>query len=179
MRIAIVAGGTGGHFYPGLAVAKKAQQEGHDVFFFLKKGDLVIPFLKKENFPFVSISAGGVARAFSLRNVATLVKLMRGFFESRKALTSNRPDVLLAMGGYLSVPPALAARSLSIPVFLHEQNAKPGWANRFLSKLSKRVAVSFEASLPIFGAKGIWTGNPVRETFFRLPSRQAAHKTWG
>ena len=179
MRVVIAAGGTGGHFYPGLAVARALSAEGHSVSFIIKKGDFVLPLLAREKIPYDAISAGGFNRRPDLKNLMVVGKLIAGFFHSFRILSRERPDALLVMGGYLSVPPALAARMRGIPVVLHEQNVLPGLANRLLSRLASRVAVSFPASLSVFGSKAVLTGNPVRGEFFSLPMQSQAREKWG
>lgn len=178
MFVMIAAGGTGGHFYPGLSVARALLSQKDKVSFIIKKGDYVRPFLDREKIPYVSISAGGFQRRLSPSNLLTLLKLGSGFFEAFKILSRDRPGVLLAMGGYLSVPPALAAKCLGIPVLLHEQNVLPGLANRFLSHLAVKVAVSFQASLFVFGNKAVLTGNPIRNEFTNLPLKDEACRKW-
>lgn len=178
MKVIIAAGGTGGHFYPGLAVARELIQSGSTVSFIIKKGDYVLPLLEREKIPFVAISAGGFKRSLHPKNILAVLKLIQGFFQAFRFLLKEKPSTLLVMGGYLSVPPALAAWILKIPVFLHEQNVLPGLANRCLSRLASRVAVSFPESLPVFGTKAILTGNPVRREFLTLPDQGTARKKW-
>ncbi|MCG3203532.1 MAG: UDP-N-acetylglucosamine--N-acetylmuramyl-(pentapeptide) pyrophosphoryl-undecaprenol N-acetylglucosamine transferase [Elusimicrobia bacterium] len=179
MKILIAAGGTGGHFYPGLAVARELLLRQDSVFFIIKKGDYVRPLLDRENIPYFAISAGGFKRSLHPANILVVLKLIFGFFESLRLLIKIKPNRLLVMGGYLSVPPALAARCLKIPVFLHEQNAIPGLANRCLSWLAAKVAVSFPSSKDVFGKKAVVTGNPIRKEFLSLPNPSDARKRWG
>lgn len=177
--IVVVAGGTGGHFYPGLAVAKEIIKEGERVVFFIRHGDYVQPLLQRENIPFKTIHAGGLQRRLDPRNLLVPFKLVFGFLQAVQYLISERPRALLVMGGYLSVAPAVAARILGIPVVLHEQNVVPGLANKMLSVLASRVAVSFDASLSQFPEKGIVTGNPVRREFENLPDTADARRRFG
>jgi len=179
MRVVIVAGGTGGHFYPGLAVARELLSSRAEVSFVIKRGDYVLPLLRREKIPFYSISAGGFNRRFDLKNFLVPFKLIAGIIQSFQIFHQEKPDALLVMGGYLSVAPALVARLIRIPVILHEQNVVPGLANRLLSRLASRVAVSFPTSLPLFGKKAILTGNPVRREFTNLPPSTAARQKWG
>lgn len=170
MKIGIVAGGTGGHFYPGLAVAQLLLSYGHQVFFVIKKDDYVKPLLERERIPYWAIRSAGLQRRLAPSNLLIPFSLLQGWWQSRAMLKAQRPDALLVMGGYLSVPPAIAARQMKIPVVLHEQNVIPGLANKMLSRLASRVAVSFAPGLAVFGAKGVLTGNPVRSHFRSLPS---------
>jgi UDP-N-acetylglucosamine--N-acetylmuramyl-(pentapeptide) pyrophosphoryl-undecaprenol N-acetylglucosamine transferase len=179
MKIAIVAGGTGGHFYPGLAVARSMMAFGHRIFFVIKKGDYVRPLLEREQIPYWAIHSAGLQRRLAVSNALVPLRLVQGFAQSLSMLRLQKPDAVLVMGGYLSVPPALAARALKIPVVLHEQNVIPGLANKMLSRLASKVAVSFAPGLPAFGEKAVLTGNPVRPDFATLPSPAEARARFG
>src|SRR5262245_55773702 len=179
MNVLIVAGGTGGHFYPGLAVAKALIREGNSVQFLVRKNDYVIPLLERESITYVAISASGLQRRLDPRNLLLPFKLAAGFFQSIAHLSKKRPALMLVMGGYLSVPPAVAAKFLGIPVVLHEQNLKPGLANWMLSFVSHKVAVSFRESEKYFKGQAVYTGNPIRPEFAQLPTRESALAHWG
>jgi UDP-N-acetylglucosamine--N-acetylmuramyl-(pentapeptide) pyrophosphoryl-undecaprenol N-acetylglucosamine transferase len=179
VKVVIVAGGTGGHFYPGLAVAGNLQESGDRVFFIVRQNDIVIPLLEREKIPFGTIQAAGFDRKGFLKNIAAIFKIAVGFFESLRWLNQEKPQVLLAMGGYLSVPVAFAARFLRIPILLHEQNVTPGLANRLLSRLAKRIAISFKESEESFSKKKvILVGNPIRKEFRRLPGKEESLRHW-
>jgi UDP-N-acetylglucosamine--N-acetylmuramyl-(pentapeptide) pyrophosphoryl-undecaprenol N-acetylglucosamine transferase len=178
MDVVIAAGGTGGHFYAGLAVARELLSAGNTVRFFVKTGDYVIPLLQREKIPFSTIPAQGILRRLSLKNILVLPKLIFGVLKSLFLFLIKKPNHVLVMGGYLSVPPALAAKMLGIPVLLHEQNVIPGLANRILSRITGHVAVSFSASVPYFRGKIYVTGNPVRAEFKNLPSRIDSLLAW-
>lgn len=179
MKVVIAAGGTGGHFYPGLAVAKALINEGNTVHFIVRKKDYVIPLLDREGIPYKTISAAGFNRKFDPKNILIPIKLVMGFVQSFLFLLTTRPALVLVMGGYLSVPPALAAKLLFIPVVLHEQNLKPGWANLILSFISSKVAVSFKDSERYFKGQAVFTGNPIRPEFRDLPQQPQATSAWG
>jgi len=168
MRVIIAAGGTGGHFYPGLSIAKEFQAQKDEVFFIVKKNDYVVSLLKREDIPFFEIAASGFERRLTWRWFATVLNFIVGFFQSLYIQFKWRPETLVAMGGYLSVSPALTAKILGIKIILHEQNLQPGLANRLLGRLAKRVAVSFPESQKFFPRNCILTGNPVRPEFKHL-----------
>lgn len=174
MKVMFVAGGTGGHFYPGLAIAKEFQSDGHSVKFIVRKGDYVLTLLEREKIPFSTISAAGFRRSLHWSNLMAPFKLFLGFFESFFILWKWKPRLVVVLGGYLSVPPAIGAKLLGIPLLLHEQNVTPGLANRFLAFIASRVAVSFSESVPMFGRKAELTGNPLRSEFRVLPGRGEA-----
>lgn len=178
MKVMIVAGGTGGHFYPGLTVARKLIAGRCEVRFIVRKDDFVIPLLERENIPFDSISAAGFDRKLNPKNICVVLQLIRGFFQSAGIIKRNKPDVLLVMGGYLSVPPAVAGKFLGVPVVMHEQNVKPGLANRLISRFSKMIALSFAESRPYFKGELEITGNPIRESFQNIPDQIRAILKW-
>src|SRR5258708_6835683 len=162
MRMVIAAGGTGGHFYPGLAVAQALRERGDHVEFIVRRNDYVAPLLERENFGQKEIFASGLNRSLHPKNIRALFKLAIGTLQCFFYFLKRRPQAVLVMGGYLSVPAALAAHRLKIPVLLHEQNVTPGLANQLLGRLASRVALSFEASRPFFKRAAVLTGNPVR-----------------
>ncbi len=178
MKILIAAGGTGGHFYPGLALYHELKKRGDAVRFVIRRRDFVTPLLNREKISYGTISAGGFERRLCVQNFVSLFKLILGFAQSFFLLIRFRPDRVVVMGGYLSVPVALAARILSVPVILHEQNLKPGLANRCLDRLASQVAVSFDDSRRFFKTPSVVTGNPVRADFEQLPDRTEVCAAW-
>ncbi|MDD5704447.1 MAG: UDP-N-acetylglucosamine--N-acetylmuramyl-(pentapeptide) pyrophosphoryl-undecaprenol N-acetylglucosamine transferase [Kiritimatiellae bacterium] len=154
--IAVACGGTGGHIYPGLATARELRARGHDVTVWLAGREIEERTLAEWD--------GAVFRtgARPLR-AAGLPALLRSVWRSWRAMGVRRPDALLAMGSYASLPPVLAARSRGVPVVLHEANAIPGKAVARLSRLARVTAISFEECatwLP--RARLARTGLPVR-----------------
>ena len=155
-KIIVACGGTGGHAFPGIAVARELRSRGHHVTVWDSGRLIEGAVLRSWDGP--TFSTG--ARQLSAKNaLANLFSVLR----CRSAMKRERPDVLLAMGSYSSLPPVLAAAWLKIPVVLHEANAVPGKAIEFLSRFAKRTALTFPAtanSLP--GRAVAVTGLPVR-----------------
>lgn len=178
MKFVVCAGGTGGHFYPGLAVARSLMRAGHAVTFIVREGDYVLPLLQREGIPFKTLSAAGFKRRLTPANLTAAFKVAAGISQAAAMMKSLSPNAVLVMGGYLSFAPALAARLQGIPVILHEQNAVPGLANRIVARFAQKIAVSFPGDSAGFGAKSILTGNPVRPEFRSLPGREEALKKW-
>jgi len=161
MRVLIVAGGTGGHLYPGIALARALS--GHEVIFVVRRGDLGKEILQKEGFAFREMAGQGLPRSLSVRAFAFPFNFIRSWVEARALLRDLRPDRVVGMGGYLSFPVILSARILGIRTLLHEQNAYPGLANRFLARWADSVAVSFPASQAYFPKAKTWlSGLPIR-----------------
>jgi UDP-N-acetylglucosamine--N-acetylmuramyl-(pentapeptide) pyrophosphoryl-undecaprenol N-acetylglucosamine transferase len=161
VKILIVAGGTGGHLYPGIAVARALS--GHEVRFVVRRGDLGRDILTKEGFKVEEISGQGLPRSFSLKILTFPFNFLHGWGEARRLVDEFRPACVLAMGGYLSVPVVMQARHFGIRTLLHEQNVYPGLANRLLSRWADAVAVSFPASVSYFKGENVWvSGLPIR-----------------
>jgi len=162
MKILITCGGTGGHIYPGIAFGRLAAKENETVFVGGING-MEEKIIKAEGFRFIPIPVGKLLRSFAFKNIVNMAGFLRGIFAALNVLKRERPDVIIGFGGYVSAPMVLAGKLRRIPVALHEQNAVPGLTNRLLSKLARRVFAGFPGAEKEFGAKGIYTGNPVRE----------------
>lgn len=164
MKIGIACGGTGGHIFPGLAVAEELRRRGHTVILWLagKPGeDLALAGWVGT---VVTVYARGVSSHAPRAMIATCFRLVRAVLRCRRSLQRFSPDVLLAMGSYASVGPVLAARWLNIPVVLHEANVIPGRAIRFLSRWAEAVAVGFdETRHHLVHRRLVVTGMPVRQ----------------
>jgi len=169
LRIVIAAGGTGGHLFPGLAVAREfASRHGAAVTFLTSPKSLSTRILEEAGFPWETVASRALLGEGWFSRLGAWRRLPRSIREARERLLALNPHLVLGMGGYTSGPVGLAAWSLKIPLALHEQNALPGFTNRWLAKLAHRVFVSFPASLKQFRrGLAVWTGNPVREEFFR------------
>lgn len=159
----VSCGGTGGHVFPGLATARALQARGHEVTLWMAGQAIETATRHAWSGPVVSIPSAGLS-ASPLRLPLTLVRLIRAYRASLRALRQNPPQALLAMGSYSSVGPVLAARRLRIPVILHEANVIPGRAIDALSRFAHTVAVSFpetRAYLP--RARVVIAGIPLRK----------------
>lgn len=163
MRILLSGGGTGGHIYPALSLARHAaaRDEGIKILFVGTEKGLESTIVPGAGFELVTISARGYQR--KLRQLGAVVKdFASGLSQARKILRSFKPDVVLGTGGYVAAPVVLASVTLGIPAAVHEQNAIPGLANRYLAPLVKGVCLSFAESgrrFPPF-SKTLLTGNP-------------------
>ncbi len=163
MRILIVTGGTGGHIYPGIAIAARLVEKSWEVVFVGPDKKQVEEIIKKAGFKFSPISTIGMPRKISLDFFAFIFKLIYGFFQAIKILTGNRPHLIIGIGGYVCPPVILAAKVYKIPVVIHEPNVVVGLANRFLSKIANKVVIGFKDSIKFFSSKNvIYTGVPVR-----------------
>ena len=156
MKIVVACGGTGGHAFPGLAVAEELVKRGHEVTVWDSGRDVESSVLKRWKGAVFSTGA----RPLAAKNA---LPILRAVLRCRKEMRRTRPDALLAMGSYSSLPPVLAARSCGVKVYLHEANTVPGKAVEFLARFAETVAISFAMTTRFLpGAKTAVTGLPVR-----------------
>ena len=175
-RVAIACGGTGGHLFPGIAVAAELHSRGTLVTLIVSEKEVDQLALRGENrFEILKLPAIGLGRQ---NRLAFLQGVWRSYGVCRRAFAAMRPQAVLAMGGFTSVAPVLAGRSIGATLFLHDSNAIPGRANRWLSLLVNEAFIGFsEASSRLRSAKVSVTGTPVRAELVRplspAPSRVA------
>jgi len=163
-------GGTGGHVFPGLAVAAELKKAGWDNLMWIgSKTGMEKAILEKEQIPFYSIPAGKLRRYFSLKNLFDVFKILMGLAASIVLLIKLKPCLLFSKGGYVTVPPVIAAALLGIPVITHESDFDPGMATRINARFAHKILTSFKQTASFFSeeiaAKVIHTGNPVRTLF--------------
>lgn len=162
--IMIMAGGTGGHIMPGLAVAQELQSRGWRVLWLGHPDRMEGRLVPEHGFELLPLRFSGVRG----KGFVTLLKLpftlVRACLHARKVLRMVKPDVVLGMGGYVAFPGGLMARLAGIPLVVHEQNAIAGTANRYLARLAKCVLTGFPGALP----NALMVGNPVRASLLAL-----------
>jgi len=154
----VMAGGTGGHVFPGLAVARQMQAWGWRVVWLGNPAGMEATLVPKYGFPMEFVRFGGVRGKGLKTKLALPVNLLRACVQSLGALRRVKPDVVLGMGGYITFPAGLMSALSGRPLVLHEQNSIAGLANRVLAKFARRVLVAFPDVLP----HAQWTGNPIR-----------------
>ncbi len=164
--IAFTGGGTGGHVFPGLAVVEKllASGEDIDVHWIGSSRGMEKEIVERFHVPFHSIPAGKLRRYFSLLNFVDIFKIIGGFFASLYVLKRLHIKVLFSKGGFVTVPPVVAAWVLGIPVITHDSDLDPGLATRINAKFARFILVPYRESMKNFTHKEkiIVTGNPVR-----------------
>ncbi|MBC7317691.1 undecaprenyldiphospho-muramoylpentapeptide beta-N-acetylglucosaminyltransferase [Candidatus Bipolaricaulota bacterium] len=172
MRILVAAGGSGGHVFPALAVLEELHREGIHTLGWIGRPEGLEARIAKNRpwIEFLPLKTYGLPRDRPWTWPVALAKNFRALAQARRLVWAFSPDVVLAMGGYPAVAPALAAKSLGIPVVLHEQNAVMGLANRFLARFADFVLLGFPntSGCPT-GAKTVYTGTPVRREFTEIP----------
>jgi UDP-N-acetylglucosamine--N-acetylmuramyl-(pentapeptide) pyrophosphoryl-undecaprenol N-acetylglucosamine transferase len=170
VSIAFTGGGTGGHIYPGLAVASALKKRFPCRIFWIGSSQGMDRSLVEGAVPeFFGVPSGKLRRYLSLRNVSDLFRIGAGFFAARRILKREKPALLFSKGGFVSVPPCAAAASLRIPVFTHESDYSPGLATRINARFASRVFVTYKDTAGFFapGLRGkiSLAGNPVRAAF--------------
>ncbi len=156
--ILVMAGGTGGHIFPALAVADKMRDAGWRVVWLGNPDGMEARLVPQHGYEMVWLRFGALRGKGLLRKLLLPVNLLRGFWQGFKAVRQVRPDVVLGMGGYITFPAGMMAVLLGVPLVLHEQNSVAGLANRVLASVADRIATGF----PGVFKKGVWLGNPVR-----------------
>ena len=167
MKTALVmAGGTGGHIFPGLAVAEALRAKGWTVHWLGAPNSMEAQLVPPRGIPLETIDFGGVRG----KGVKTLVflplKLLRAFWQSIRVVRRVKPQVVVGLGGYITFPAGMMSVLLGKPLVLHEQNSVAGMANKVLAGVADRVYSAF----PKVIAKGEWVGNPLREAFLNQPA---------
>lgn len=163
LNIAVACGGTGGHLFPGLAVARELRTRGHNVTLWLSGRNTEATVIQDWAGATVTVPATGMA-GLSMKSIRSMMSLGKAYRTSRRIMRANTPHILLGMGSYAIVGPVLAARSLRVPVILHEANTVPGRAISFLSNLATCTAITFPDSAHYFPRRRtVLTGLPIRE----------------
>jgi len=167
-HVLIVAGGTGGHVMPALAVAHCLMEQQYKVSWLGTKKGLEATLIPKLGFPLYTIQVKGLRRTKWLNWMLAPFMLIKALWQSFKIVHRVKPQVLLCMGGYVCGPAALAAWLKGIPIVLHEQNAVAGTTNRILALFSKKIIIAFPKVFERFATKVIQAGNPVRQEIINI-----------
>lgn len=156
--ILIMAGGTGGHIFPALAVAHQLRDAGWRVVWLGNPEGMEARLVPQHGFEMVWVKFSALRGKGLLRKLLLPLNLLRGFWQGLQAIRQVKPDVVLGMGGYITFPGGMMAALTGVPLVLHEQNSVAGLANRVLAGVADRIATGF----PEVFKKGAWLGNPVR-----------------
>ncbi len=182
MKICLSGGGSGGPVTPLLGLVETLRQQlptAQYVWIGTRTGPEQ-QLVQAADLPFFAITAGKLRRYISIKNLATPFQVLAGFFQSLKILQSERPDVIISAGAFVSVPTAWAARWLKIPVIIHQQDLQPGLANTLMAKRATRITVTFEQTLAAFPTnKTSWTGNLIRPSIVTTTDAAAAQQHFG
>ena len=166
--IAVMAGGTGGHVFPALAVAESLRGQGCPVFWIGTPRGMESRLVPEHGFELESVEVAGLRGKGLRQTLSAPFKLLGALWQAQAILRRRRPAVVLGMGGFVSGPGGLAARALGIPLVIHEQNSVPGLTNQWLARIASRVFEAFPGSFPA-ARHAIASGNPVRPAISELP----------
>ncbi len=180
-RFVIACGGTGGHLFPGLAVAQELKRRGHELLLLISEKEIdALAARGSDSFEFRKLAAIGMPRVFSPAILRFVLRLRESVNQCRRIYAQFQPDAVLGMGGFTSMPPILAAWRSRKSAFIHESNAIPGKANRMAARFASAVFVGFEDCVRHFpGRPCEVTGTPIREALRVLPSKQEALDKFG
>ena len=166
--ILIMAGGTGGHIFPALAVADRLREQGWQVTWLGAPDSMEAELVPKQGYEMALVRFSGLRGKGWLRKLLLPLNLLIALWQSAVAIFLHRPDVVLGMGGYITFPGGMMAAFLRRPLVIHEQNSVAGLSNKVLARVASRVMSGFPDVLP----KAIWCGNPVRSSIAALPEPQ-------
>jgi UDP-N-acetylglucosamine--N-acetylmuramyl-(pentapeptide) pyrophosphoryl-undecaprenol N-acetylglucosamine transferase len=178
MNAVIACGGTGGHLFPGIAVAEVLRDRGHEVMLLVSEKDIdALALSGRENFRVEKLPTVGLPSPFSPAFFGFLGRFYESLTLCRSIYRTFKPQVVLGMGGFTSTAPVLAGRMRGIPTFIHESNAVPGKANRLTARIVRAVMLGFKECAPFFPKNNTEiTGTPVRTELVRLDRREARQK---
>lgn len=170
MRVIISAGGTGGHIYPALAIINKIKEKepNSEILYIGTHNRMEKDIVPNKNIPFKSIEMYGFNKKHLFKNFKTIKCLFKSFKDCKKTIKKFKPDIVIGVGGYVTVPVIVSAKKLGYKTFIHEQNIIPGKSNRYLEKYCDLIGVSFEESKEYFKGKTVLTGNPCSENALKV-----------
>ena len=173
-KVVFTTGGTGGHIYPALSIAKKVREKGIDTLFIGTKHRMEKDIVPNENFRFIGLDV------LPLRSVKSVIKMITATISAIKLLKKEKPTKIIAFGNYITIPVLIAANVLRIPYYLQEQNHTMGQANKWFYKGAKKVFIAFENTLESikekYKSKFVVTGNPLREEFYGKNKQEERQK---
>ncbi|YCM45989.1 undecaprenyldiphospho-muramoylpentapeptide beta-N-acetylglucosaminyltransferase [Verrucomicrobiaceae bacterium 227] len=181
IKVIIACGGTGGHLFPGIAVAQELKSRGHDVLLLISEKKVDAEASKKyTDLRFETVKAIAKPPTFSPRMISFLWRLWRTIARCGKIIKREKADVILGMGGFTSLPPVHAGAKQGLRTYVHDSNAIPGRSNLLTAKQCTKVLVGLEEAVSHFGeAEVVVTGTPVRDELENLPGREAACRVFG
>ena len=173
-KVILTTGGTGGHIYPALSIAKKMREQNIETLFIGTKHRMEKELVPKEGFRFEGLDV------IPLKSVKGIIKAVSATFKAVQILKKEKPDQIIAFGNYITIPVLVASKLLGIPYYLQEQNCTMGLANKYFYKGAKKIFLAFENTLDSipdkYKKKFIVTGNPLREEFYNKNKNEERKK---
>ena len=165
MKIVISAGGTGGHIYPAVAIINKLKERNKniDILYIGTTDRMEATMIPERGIPYVGIEMKGLDRKHIFKNVKSFICTYKAYRKCKKVLKEYKPDAVVGVGGYVTLPVMYAAHKLGIPTMIHEQNSVPGLSNKMVANFVDKIFISLPGSESYFEEKTIFTGNPRSE----------------
>jgi UDP-N-acetylglucosamine--N-acetylmuramyl-(pentapeptide) pyrophosphoryl-undecaprenol N-acetylglucosamine transferase len=182
LKLIIAGGGTGGHLFPGIAVAEEflSRDPANQVLFIGTERGIESRVVPASGYRLELISSAGIRGKGAFGKLKGALMMLYGYSQSRAILKSFRPDIVLGVGGYASLPMVLASRGMQIPCFVHEQNAIPGMSNKLLARVADQAFISLEESARYFPKRNTFlTGNPLRRQILAQAGQSAGTQADG
>jgi UDP-N-acetylglucosamine--N-acetylmuramyl-(pentapeptide) pyrophosphoryl-undecaprenol N-acetylglucosamine transferase len=162
--IVFTGGGSAGHVTPNIAIINELDKQKYDIKYIGSKKGIEKELIEKLNAPYFAISSGKLRRYIDIENVKDIFRVLKGCLEARKILKKLRPSLVFSKGGFVSVPVIVAARSLGIPIFIHESDLTPGLANKISQRFATKIFTSFEETAKFFpNSQTRVIGSPIRK----------------
>ena len=162
--IIMTGGGTAGHVTPNIALMPRLHEMGYKISYIGSLNGIERSLIEDCHIPYFGISSGKLRRYFDLKNISDPFKVLKGYFDAKKIIKKIKPDIVFSKGGFVSVPVVFAAKSLHIPVIIHESDMTPGLANRLSLKHAARICCNFPETLKHLPAdKAVLSGSPIRQ----------------
>lgn len=165
-KVMIATGGTGGHVYPAMSLARQLLREIDDIQLLFVGGALSEnKYFNHEDFPYRSVQCATFAGRDLRKSFKVIAHILKGTWQSRRVIKEFKPDVAVGFGSYFAFPPLLAAKMLAVPIVLHESNSIPGKANRLMSKFATVTGVHFPETARLLSGPTVEVGTPLREGY--------------
>lgn len=163
-KIVFTGGGSAGHVTPNIAIINEIGFKEWDIHYIGSKKGIERELIQKLDIPYYSITSGKLRRYIDFENVVDMFRVLKGCFEARTTLKKIKPQLVFSKGGFVSVPVIVAAKSLGIPIYIHESDMTPGLANKISQRFATRIFTSFEETKKFFpGSKTRAIGSPIRK----------------
>lgn len=163
-RIILTGGGTAGHVTPNIALIPKLKEQGFDIQYIGSYDGIEKKLIEELGIPYYGISSGKLRRYFDLKNFTDPFRVIKGYFQAHSLLRKLQPDIIFSKGGFVTVPVVQAAKSLHIPVIIHESDMTPGLANKLALPAATKVCCNFPETISYLPeGKAVLTGSPIRE----------------
>jgi UDP-N-acetylglucosamine--N-acetylmuramyl-(pentapeptide) pyrophosphoryl-undecaprenol N-acetylglucosamine transferase len=169
-HLIVMAGGTGGHVYPGLAVARAMRSRGWRVSWMGTPHGMENQLVDPKEFPFKAVAFEGIIGRGVMPKLRLPFALLRAVNEAKRHFRNVKPDAVIGMGGYPSVPGGLVAWRMKVPLAIHQSDAVAGAANRLLARFANRILTGFAGTFSGVDSKVLVTGNPIRREFAQCPN---------